>query len=143
MYCGACRTPEPESFLDGKNGGGLLRTQYFSVNDSFAAQAGGAVRYGDTSIMLLSAYRNGNDLQLSPREFKLLTFLVRKREKALSRAQIAQSVWDIHFSSNTNVVDVYINYLRRKLDKDYAHPLIHTIKGRGYMLKQKEHEPAS
>ncbi|WP_341840280.1 response regulator transcription factor [Chitinophaga caseinilytica] len=102
-------------------------------------------RYAGIEINMAEqcAYRNGNDLQLSPREFKLLTFLVRNREKALSRAQIAQSVWDIHFSSNTNVVDVYINYLRRKLDKDYAHPLIHTIKGRGYMLKQKEHEPAS
>jgi len=57
------RTPEPKSFLGDKNGGGLLRTQYFSVNDSFAAQAGGAVRYGDTSIMLLSAYRNGNEVE--------------------------------------------------------------------------------
>ncbi len=102
-------------------------------------------RYAGIEINMAEqcAFRDGKDLKLSPREFKLLAFLVRNREKAISRPQIAQSVWDIHFSSNTNVVDVYINYLRRKLDKDYTHPLIHTVKGRGYMLKQKDHEPAS
>lgn len=102
-------------------------------------------RYGGVEINIdeQSATRQGKELQLSPREFKLLAFMVRNREKALSRVQIAQSVWDIHFSSNTNIVDVYINYLRGKLDKGFSHPLIHTIKGRGYMLKLKDHEPES
>lgn len=102
-------------------------------------------RYGGVEINIdeQRATRQGKELQLSPREFKLLAFMVRNREKALSRVQIAQSVWDIHFSSNTNIVDVYINYLRGKLDKGFSHPLIHTIKGRGYMLKLKDHEPES
>ncbi|WP_119080055.1 response regulator transcription factor [Chitinophaga alhagiae] len=102
-------------------------------------------RYGGVEINIAeqSATRQGKELQLSPRELKLLAFMVRNREKALSRVQIAQSVWDIHFSSNTNIVDVYINYLRGKLDKGFPHPLIHTVKGRGYMLKLKDHEPES
>ena len=102
-------------------------------------------RYAGVEINIAeqSASRQGKELQLSPREFKLLAFMIRNREKALSRMQIAQSVWDIHFSSNTNVVDVYINYLRGKLDKGFSHPLIHTVKGRGYMLKEKAYEPES
>lgn len=85
-----------------------------------------------------SASRDGKELQLSPREFKLLVFLMKNREKALSRVAIAQAVWNIHFNSTTNTVDVYINYLRNKLDKGFSQPLIHTVKGRGYMLKQKD-----
>lgn len=85
-----------------------------------------------------SASRDGKVLQLSPREFKLLVFLMKNREKALSRMAIAQAVWNIHFNSTTNTVDVYINYLRNKLDKGFSQPLIHTVKGRGYMLKQKD-----
>ncbi|CAM3799278.1 response regulator transcription factor [Pontibacter korlensis] len=84
--------------------------------------------------------RAGKEITLTPREFNLLLYLLRNREKVLSRVEIAQAVWDIHFSSNTNVVDVYINYLRNKIDKDFAFKLIHTIKGRGYMLAQKTNE---
>lgn len=84
--------------------------------------------------------RAGKDIVLTPREFNLLLFLLRNREKVVSRVEIAQAVWDIHFSSNTNVVDVYINYLRNKIDKGFSFKLIHTIKGRGYMLAQKSDE---
>ncbi|GAB3816805.1 response regulator transcription factor [Pontibacter rugosus] len=84
--------------------------------------------------------RAGKEITLTPREFNLLLYLIRNREKVLSRVEIAQAVWDIHFSSNTNVVDVYINYLRNKIDKDFSFKLIHTIKGRGYMLAQKSDE---
>ncbi|WP_276496488.1 response regulator transcription factor [Pontibacter litorisediminis] len=84
--------------------------------------------------------RAGKEITLTPREFNLLLYLLRNREKVLSRVEIAQAVWDIHFSSNTNVVDVYINYLRNKIDKDFSFKLIHTIKGRGYMLAQKSDE---
>ncbi|GAB2763816.1 response regulator transcription factor [Rhabdobacter roseus] len=81
--------------------------------------------------------RSGREINLSPREFNLLLYLLRNRERVLSRVEIAEAVWDIHFSSNTNVVEVYINYLRNKIDKDFDDKLIHTIKGRGYLLKQK------
>lgn len=101
-------------------------------------------QYADVEINIeeQSARRDGRELQLSPREFKLLVFLMKNREKALSRMAIAQAVWNIHFNSTTNTVDVYINYLRNKLDKGFSQPLIHTIKGRGYMLKQKINEPS-
>jgi two-component system copper resistance phosphate regulon response regulator CusR len=84
--------------------------------------------------------RAGKEITLTPREFNLLLYLLRNREKVVSRVEIAQAVWDIHFSSNTNVVDVYINYLRNKIDKDFPFKLIHTIKGRGYMLAHKSND---
>ncbi|MFT2008672.1 response regulator transcription factor [Pontibacter sp. 13R65] len=84
--------------------------------------------------------RGNTEISLTSREFNLLIFLLRNREKVVSRVEIAQAVWDIHFSTNTNVVDVYINYLRNKIDKGFSYKLIHTIKGRGYMLARKTNE---
>lgn len=85
-----------------------------------------------------SATRDGKELNLSPLEYKLLLFFMKNREKALSRVSIAQSVWNIHFDYTTNTVDVYINFLRKKLDKGFSQPLLHTVKGTGYMLKAKD-----
>jgi len=85
--------------------------------------------------------RSGRKIDLTPRELSLLMYMMRNRERVLSRTEITEAVWDIHFSSHTNVVDVYINYLRNKIDKDFEDKLIHTIKGRGYQLKLKPHEP--
>jgi DNA-binding response OmpR family regulator len=79
-------------------------------------------------------FRGDQEIRLTPREFDLLLFLMRNRERVLSRAEISEAVWDIHFSTNTNVVDVYINYLRNKIDKDQPDKLIHTVVGRGYQL---------
>lgn len=80
--------------------------------------------------------RRGNDLiQLTAKELRLLHFLARNAEMIVSREQILDNVWDINFDMNTNVVDVYINYLRKKIDKPYDNKLIHTIKGLGYILK--------
>ncbi|MBW8687149.1 response regulator transcription factor [Chitinophaga rhizophila] len=83
-----------------------------------------------------TAFRDGIKLELSPLEYKLLLYLMRNREKALARIRIAQSVWNMDFESNTNIVDVYINFLRKKIDKGFSEPLIHTVKGTGYMFKQ-------
>lgn len=80
--------------------------------------------------------RRGDDLiQLTAKEFRLLHFLARNNETIVSREQILDNVWDINFDMSTNVVDVYINYLRKKIDKPYNTKLIHTIKGLGYTLK--------
>lgn len=97
-------------------------------------------KYADLEVNIAeqSAKRAGKSISLSPREYKLLLFLLNHRERVVSRTQIAEAVWDIHFNTHTNVVDVYINYLRNKIDKGFPYPLIQTIKGRGYMLKQKE-----
>ncbi|WP_199120189.1 response regulator transcription factor [Pedobacter sp. ASV28] len=96
-------------------------------------------KYGGVTINMdeQSAMRDEQSLELSQLEFKLLVFLMKNREKAISRIAIAQSVWNIQFDYTTNTVDVYINFLRKKLDKGFAKPLIHTIKGTGYMLKEK------
>ncbi|WP_306564658.1 response regulator transcription factor [Flavobacterium lindanitolerans] len=79
--------------------------------------------------------RNGEIIQLTAKEFKLLYYLAKNTEIILSREKILDNVWDINFDMNTNVVDVYINYLRNKIDKPYQNKLIHTIKGLGYVIK--------
>ncbi len=81
--------------------------------------------------------RNDNLIQLTAKEFQLLEYLLRNKNRVLSRADIALNVWDIDFDSGTNVIDVYVNYLRKKIDKNFETPLIHTQVGRGYTLKDK------
>ncbi len=79
--------------------------------------------------------RNGILIQLTAKEFLLLSYLVKNSGTILSRDLILDNVWDINFDMNPNVVDVYINYLRKKIDKPYDNKLIHTIKGLGYVIK--------
>lgn len=78
--------------------------------------------------------RAGKLIELSPREFALLELLLRHPNQALSRTQILEHVWDFDYYSDTNVVDVYIGYLRRKLDREFDPPLIHTVRGVGFRL---------
>lgn len=82
-----------------------------------------------------SVFQNGDPIDLSPREYKLLLFLLENKNKVVSRTQILNAVWGINYDNNTNVVDVYISYLRNKIDEN-QHKFIHTIKGTGYMLKE-------
>lgn len=79
--------------------------------------------------------RNGQELQLTATEFRLLEYLLRNRNRVVSRMEILEYVWGVDFNMSTNVVDVYINYLRKKIDKDYEPRLIHTVVGMGYVLK--------
>lgn len=85
-----------------------------------------------------SVQRGGQLVRLTALEFKLLDFLARNAGIVVSRNQILESVWDIHFDMNTNVVDVYITYLRKKIDRPHPRKLIHTIKGLGYVLRDDE-----
>jgi heavy metal response regulator len=78
--------------------------------------------------------RAGKVIELSPREFSLLELLLRHPRQVLSRTQIVEHVWNNNFYSDTNVVDVYIGYLRRKIDRGFDPPLIHTVRGVGYRL---------
>jgi DNA-binding response OmpR family regulator len=82
-----------------------------------------------------SVVRNGKAITLTAREFKLLQVFLENRNKVLSRMDIAESVWDINFDTGTNVVDVYVNYLRNKIDKLHEKKLIHTVIGVGYVLR--------
>lgn len=79
--------------------------------------------------------RGDREITLSPREFRLLLFFLKNREKVVTRAEIAEAAWDLNFDTRTNVVDVYINYLRNKIDKDFPVKFIQTVKGRGYLFE--------
>ncbi len=79
-------------------------------------------------------YKGNKEIELSPKEFRLLQYLLANRNKALSRIQILSAVWGINFDSQTNIVDVYISYLRTKLETDRKY--IYTVKGIGYMIKE-------
>jgi DNA-binding response OmpR family regulator len=82
-----------------------------------------------------SVKRDGESIILTAKEFKLLYYLAKNTGRIVSRDQILDNVWDINFDMNTNVVDVYITYLRKKIDKPFKTKLIHTMKGLGYILK--------
>jgi heavy metal response regulator len=79
--------------------------------------------------------RAGRPIELTAREYALLEFFLRNRGRVLSRAQIAEHVWGLSFDTFTNIIDVYVNYLRRKIDSDFEPKLIHTVRGAGYVLK--------
>ena len=83
------------------------------------------------------ARRGGNAIDLTAREFNLLEYLMRNNGRVVSKVDIAEKVWDINFDTGTNFVEVYINYLRNKVDKNFPNKLIHTVVGMGYMMKSK------
>lgn len=80
--------------------------------------------------------RSGKTISLTAKEFQLLEYLMRNRKKVMSRADISEHVWNIDFEMNTNTIEVYINYLRNKIDKEYPVKLIHTQVGFGYVMKE-------
>jgi DNA-binding response OmpR family regulator len=80
--------------------------------------------------------RRGKEIELTGKEYALLEYFMRNPDKVLTRTMISEHVWDYHFDSMTNVVDVYVNYLRKKIDKDIDPKLIHTIRGVGYIMKK-------
>ena len=98
------------------------------------------LRVGDLEVDLLRrvARRRGQQIELLPREFKLLEYLVRNVGQVVSRTMLLQHVWDLHFDPTTNVIDVYVGRVRRKIDNGQAYPLIHTIRGVGFCLRAPE-----
>lgn len=82
--------------------------------------------------------RSDQKIDLTPKEFALLTYFINNQGRVISKAEIAEKVWDIDFDISTNVVEVYINYLRNKIDKPFPKKLIHTLFGVGYILKEEE-----
>jgi DNA-binding response OmpR family regulator len=82
-------------------------------------------------------YKNGEEVQLTQKEFALLEYLLRNKNKVCRRTRIIESVWDIHFEYNTGVIDVFINSLRKKLDLQKEEDYIQTVRGVGYMAKEK------
>ena len=80
--------------------------------------------------------RDGKEIELTSKEYALLEYLMRNSGKVVTRTMISEHVWDIDFDTFTNVIDVYINYLRNKIDSDNKKKLIQTVRGRGYILKR-------
>lgn len=81
--------------------------------------------------------RGGRTLDIKPREFRLLEFLMRHCDQVVTRAMLLENVWDYHFDPQTNVIDVHVSRLRQKIDHDFDRPLLHTIRGAGYMLSAR------
>lgn len=96
------------------------------------------LQVADLTVDLVAhtATRAGKKIDLTAKEYALLEYLMRNAGSIVTRTMIAEHVWDINFETFTNVIDVYINYLRRKIDQGYPKKLVHTIRGRGYILKE-------
>ncbi len=96
------------------------------------------MRVGDLVMNLESkdVKRDGKSIPLTAKEFQLLEYLIRNKNRVVSRADIALNVWDIDFDTKTNVIDVYVTFLRKKIDREFHHKLIHTQVGMGYILKE-------
>jgi heavy metal response regulator len=89
------------------------------------------------SLVTHKVTRKGKEIDLTSKEYSLLEYFMRNPNKVLTRTMISEHVWDYHFDSLTNVIDVYVNYLRKKIDKDFEPKLIHTIRGVGYIMKRE------
>jgi two-component system, OmpR family, copper resistance phosphate regulon response regulator CusR len=103
-------------------------------------QRGNTLEYADV-LMNLDAKtltRGGTKITLSAKEFALLEFFLRNNEKVMTRQHIASSVWGLSFDTDSNVIDVYVNFLRKKIDKDFSPKLIQTVIGMGYVLRVEE-----
>lgn len=111
----------------------LLKRIYAKVQPGTLLSAGDLVMNLDTKEVT----RNGTAIMLTAKEFQLLEYFLKNKNRVVSRADIALNVWDIDFNTRTNVIDVYVNYLRKKIDKGFDEPLIHTQVGMGYVLKDK------
>lgn len=98
------------------------------------------LKYADIKLDIDSkvVMRGGKEMKLTPKEFNLLKYMMENAERVLTRTEIAEEVWDTHFNTGTNFIDVYINYLRTKIDKNFDTKLIHTRPGIGFILKNEE-----
>lgn len=102
-------------------------------------QFGNILKYADLEMNLDTKIvkRDGIEINLTPKEFNLLEYMLQNSERVLSRAEIAEKVWNTHFDTGTNFIDVYINYLRKKIDKNFDKKIIHTKSGMGFILKEQ------
>ena len=104
---------------------------------SSPAEAATSFEVGGLALDRLSrkVERDGEQILLQPREFRLLEYLMKNAGKVVTRTMLLENVWDYHFDPQTNVIDVHMSRLRAKIDKGHANPLLHTIRGAGYMIR--------
>lgn len=103
-----------------------------------ASDRGAEIHFADLRLdpVTHKVWRSGKEIELTSKEYALMEYFMRNPNKVLTRTMIAENVWDYSFDSFTNIIDVYVNYLRNKIDRDYDKKLIHTVRGSGYVLKE-------
>ncbi|MEQ1784294.1 MAG: winged helix-turn-helix domain-containing protein, partial [Hyphomonadaceae bacterium] len=89
----------------------------------------------EMDLLARTVHRDAQKIDLQPREFRLLEFLMRHAGQVVTRTMLLEKVWDYHFDPQTNVIDVHVSRLRGKIDKDFDRPLLHTVRGAGYRLE--------
>ncbi len=116
----------------------LLRRSAHSLNDHQESHDNFTYKFKDLIVndYTKKVSRGTNDISLTTTEYKLLLYFLNNPEKVISRSEILDAVWGVNYDMGTNVVDVYVNYLRKKLDNGYDKKLIHTVIGMGYVLKE-------
>lgn len=112
----------------------LLRRSQISYD-----QQAEVLREADLEINLLTktVTRSGQTIEVTAREYEMLEYMLRNKGRVLSKMDFVEHVWDLNFDTNTNIIEVYINYLRKKIDQDFDPKLIHTKRGLGYVLKAR------
>ena len=117
----------------------LARIRALLKRVSITKNEGNILHFLDLSVNLdtYEVFRSDKKISLTQKEFALLLYLLRNKGKVVSRSEIAENVWDINFDTGTNIIDVYVNFLRKKIDKDFPVKLIHTQTGFGYIMKEE------
>lgn len=109
-------------------------------NQKIEEESNNKLEYSDLCLEsdTRKVYRSDKEIKLTPKEFNLLKYFLENPERVLARSEIAEKVWNTHIDTGTNFIDVYINYLRGKIDKEFEKKLIHTSQGIGFILKTEE-----
>jgi two-component system, OmpR family, copper resistance phosphate regulon response regulator CusR len=117
----------------------LARVRALLRRNTPGQQTQSLLRFGDLEMNLITrkVVRADKDITLTAKEFSLLEYFLRNPNRPVSRTEISEHVWDVHFDSESNVIDVYVNMLRKKVDQPFKKKLIHTVIGAGYALKQE------
>ena len=118
----------------------MARIDALARRGESGAEAGARLKFADLELdrMTRRVTRNGKKIELTAREFQLLEFMMRHSGQVVTRTMLLEGVWDYHFDPQTNVIDVHISRLRQAIDKDFDKPLLHTVRGAGYSLREEE-----
>jgi DNA-binding response OmpR family regulator len=116
----------------------LARVKALSKRNADDKVAVEVLRFADIELNLTTKLvrRSGKTIELTAKEFALLEYFMRNKKRVVSRNELAEKIWDISFDTGTNVIDVYVNFLRKKIDKEFPQKLIHTQVGFGYVLRE-------
>lgn len=115
----------------------LARIRALTRRGNTTIQTSNVLRIADLEMDLdmKAVSRSGKDIPLTAKEFTLLEYFIRHQGRVISKAELAEKIWDVTFDTGTNVIEVYVNFLRKKIDKDFSTKLLHTQIGMGYVLK--------